>query len=610
MNSRLQHRLLESEILKIFSDISVAVSCMHFLNPPLVHRDLKVENVLISTSSRCYKLCDFGSASEAIAPGKDAQECRKIDQDIQKHTTLQYRSPEMTDVYRKLPIDEKSDIWALGVFLYKLCYYTTPFEEGGQLAILNGKFSFPSYPSYSTGLKVFIQKLLAVNPNDRPTIYDVVKNTAIMRGVEIPIRNPSELRGHLSQPIPRMSQRLGDNQFMQKSPAQSTTQPLISYSAITKASEMPNITPMRRGRVHNSYSSPDVHEAQLQKFSERFPDVEKVGFTMDEDSSFDLGVNNIDEKPKLIQTVSEPKMDLRKTDNLVESNVDLVKNLKHMSFSEKNYSSIELDHDSTLHDSDYAESSLDFLRSLNKDESPHATPKKEVKSGEFNLIDYKDNHSTPEFGEKAVNSAKFEEAFRRFESGSVPNEPLENDETSLTPESPELLPHDSTSPRSIYPQKFIFASGTKEPRKVSQESSKNNIDNSSEHRSRVFPNNSAFRRAPSANLKAVIDKFNKRDEESSWSKFTSHYAQKGKTIIPRSDKHSIHHSDKNRPVPPPKPLMLRRESTLYDGLEKSHTINNNKAMEYDAIGEEIDAKGRDIEKAFYRRFPDLQIQQG
>ena len=62
----------------------------------------------------------------------------------------------MVDVYRRLPIDEKSDIWALGVFLYKLCYYTTPFEEQGTLAILNAKFTFPPFPSYSTKIKHLI----------------------------------------------------------------------------------------------------------------------------------------------------------------------------------------------------------------------------------------------------------------------------------------------------------------------------------------------------------------------------------------------------------------------------------------------------------------------
>ena len=158
MNTRLQNRLTEPEILKIFSDVSQGVAWMHYLKPPLLHRDLKVENVLITASgaSRLYKLCDFGSTAPPRPAATSAQEGRLIEDDVQRHTTLQYRSPEMIDVYRKQPIDEKSDIWALGVLLYKLCYYKTPFEEQGQMAILNASFKYPAYPSFSDRLKKLI----------------------------------------------------------------------------------------------------------------------------------------------------------------------------------------------------------------------------------------------------------------------------------------------------------------------------------------------------------------------------------------------------------------------------------------------------------------------
>jgi AP2-associated kinase len=161
MNTRLQNRLTEPEILKIFSDVSEGVACMHYLKPPLLHRDLKVENVLITSngSSKTYKLCDFGSAARPRPAATTAAEGRLIEDDVQRHTTLQYRSPEMIDVYRKQPIDEKSDIWALGVLLYKLCYYTTPFEEVGQMAILNAIFKYPAYPPFSDRLKMLIGEL-------------------------------------------------------------------------------------------------------------------------------------------------------------------------------------------------------------------------------------------------------------------------------------------------------------------------------------------------------------------------------------------------------------------------------------------------------------------
>ena len=158
MNTRLQNRLTEPEVLKIFSDVALGVACMHYLKPPLLHRDLKVENVLITVfgSTRRYKLCDFGSTAPPRPAATSAVEGRLIEDDVQKNTTLQYRSPEMIDVYRKQPIDEKSDIWALGVLLYKLCYYKTPFEEQGQMAILNASFKFPGYPSFSDQIKKLI----------------------------------------------------------------------------------------------------------------------------------------------------------------------------------------------------------------------------------------------------------------------------------------------------------------------------------------------------------------------------------------------------------------------------------------------------------------------
>src|SRR3954469_17452115 len=72
-----------------------------------------------------------------------------MEENINRHTTLQYRAPEMVDVYLKRPVNEKADVWALGVLLYKLCFYTTPFEAEGQLAILNARYIIPSSPVFS-----------------------------------------------------------------------------------------------------------------------------------------------------------------------------------------------------------------------------------------------------------------------------------------------------------------------------------------------------------------------------------------------------------------------------------------------------------------------------
>lgn len=223
---------------------------MHALpSPPLLHRDLKVENVLISGSgsSTTYKLCDFGSTAPPRPAASSAAEGRIIEDDIQRHTTLQYRSPEMIDVYRKQPIDEKSDVWALGVFLYKLCYYTTPFEEVGQMAILNASFNFPAHPAFSDQLKMLIATMLRENPAKRLNIYQVLQQTCLMQGKEVPIRDIYTSR---SQSEKRKSRQL---------PASSeeptaATGAMLSPPSQSKPAALPDIAPMRRGRPTKAVS--------------------------------------------------------------------------------------------------------------------------------------------------------------------------------------------------------------------------------------------------------------------------------------------------------------------------------------------------------------------
>lgn len=182
MNDRIRTKLSESEILKILLDISLALYEMHKIK--LVHRDVKIENVLID-ANHTFKLCDFGSVLAPIMPPKNQQEFQLLSNDILYQTTPQYRSPEMVDLYRGLPIDEKCDIWALGCFLYKLCYYTTPFEAHGDIAILHASFQFLPQPVYSGDLKNLIIIMLQENPLYRPNIVQILMLVSRMLGKNI-----------------------------------------------------------------------------------------------------------------------------------------------------------------------------------------------------------------------------------------------------------------------------------------------------------------------------------------------------------------------------------------------------------------------------------------
>lgn len=277
---------------------------MHYLNPPLMHRDLKVENVLIATSgsTRIYKLCDFGSAAVARPAATTAAEGRLIEEDINRHTTLQYRSPEMIDVYRKQPIDEKSDIWALGVFLYKLCYYTTPFEEAGQMAILNARFKFPGYPRFSDQLKLLIASMLREKPSERPNIYQVLQKACQMDGRELPIE---DIYARRTQSESRKDQILPAHASSSQSRAGAT----LSPPRPEPAPAIPQVEPMRRGRPtkpvsHHGSAKPspsplrmmdsadpfaalDGNKASVEdELSSRFPTLDQFALMTDKGQNF------------------------------------------------------------------------------------------------------------------------------------------------------------------------------------------------------------------------------------------------------------------------------------------------------------------------------------
>ncbi|XP_003382494.1 PREDICTED: AP2-associated protein kinase 1-like [Amphimedon queenslandica] len=180
-------RLPEALILKIFTDVCLAVSRLHHRTKPIIHRDLKIENILQDFSGN-FVLCDYGSCTTSVMDPKEVGVGECQDQ-LQKFTTLAYRAPEMVDLYSGYTISTKSDIWALGCLLYKFCFFDTPFGEQ-TLAIMRGTFSFPADASnYSNGLLGLIKYTLNTDPNKRPDIFQVSWVAYKLAGKDCPIVN-------------------------------------------------------------------------------------------------------------------------------------------------------------------------------------------------------------------------------------------------------------------------------------------------------------------------------------------------------------------------------------------------------------------------------------
>ncbi|XP_044269812.1 cyclin-G-associated kinase [Tribolium madens] len=170
----------EPEIItRIFYQTCRALAHMHSQNPPIIHRDLKLENLLISKDGT-IKLCDFGSATvEIFRPDLtwSASQHDSLEENMAHCTTPMYRAPEMVDTWNNYFVGPPVDIWALGCLLYVFCYMKHPFEDSAKLRIINANYNLPSDPKYSC-FQDIIRGCLQVNPEQRLTVSGVLERVA------------------------------------------------------------------------------------------------------------------------------------------------------------------------------------------------------------------------------------------------------------------------------------------------------------------------------------------------------------------------------------------------------------------------------------------------
>jgi serine/threonine protein kinase len=86
-------------VLLAVRDVAQGLVAMH--QAGFIHRDVKMENVLLNSNGR-FKLCDFGSITKnKIFKFKDNGERVDATEDIEANTTPMYRAPELVDTYLK-----------------------------------------------------------------------------------------------------------------------------------------------------------------------------------------------------------------------------------------------------------------------------------------------------------------------------------------------------------------------------------------------------------------------------------------------------------------------------------------------------------------------------
>ena len=157
-------RMNEEQAQKFFLQLISAVSYCH--ENGIVHRDLKIENVLIDTKGD-VKLVDFGLSNFFDPSDKLKTFCG----------SLYFAAPELLRgiVYTGPEID----VWSLGIILYVLVCGKVPFDDKSMSAlhdkIKSGLFVLPDHLSIQC--RNLLKSMIEVDPKRRARVDEILRHS-------------------------------------------------------------------------------------------------------------------------------------------------------------------------------------------------------------------------------------------------------------------------------------------------------------------------------------------------------------------------------------------------------------------------------------------------
>ncbi|OAC97972.1 hypothetical protein MUCCIDRAFT_127302, partial [Mucor lusitanicus CBS 277.49] len=156
----------------------------------IVHRDLKIENILISQAGN-IKIIDFGLSNLFSPRSSLSTFCG----------SLYFAAPELLNA--KAYTGPEVDVWSFGVVLYVLVCGKVPFDDQNMPALHEKiKRGVVDYPSHlSTDCKSVLSRMLVTNPAHRATVSEIMIHPWMNKGYDGPIDNYLPDRIPLSLPI-------------------------------------------------------------------------------------------------------------------------------------------------------------------------------------------------------------------------------------------------------------------------------------------------------------------------------------------------------------------------------------------------------------------------
>ncbi|TFK38297.1 hypothetical protein BDQ12DRAFT_684301 [Crucibulum laeve] len=158
-----------------FFMVQLIGACHYMHTHQVIHRDLKLGNLFLDANMN-VKVGDFGLAALIENPGE------------RKKTicgTPNYIAPEVLfDTANGHSFEV--DTWSIGVILYTLVVGRPPFQTKDVKAIYkrirDNEYEFPTERAISSAAQHLIQQILTPNPQQRPTLHEIVDHTFFTQG--------------------------------------------------------------------------------------------------------------------------------------------------------------------------------------------------------------------------------------------------------------------------------------------------------------------------------------------------------------------------------------------------------------------------------------------
>lgn len=158
--SRYVGSMTEADLWRFIRDVASGLAYLHSKNPPIIHQDIKPDNILILKNGD-FVITDFGISKQLRST------LRKSATMLNSAGAISYMGPERFS--KQYQAVKASDIWSLGVSIFELATEELPFCGMGGSLLKQGA-DMPELPEqYSRTLNMICQACMTKETWNRPT---------------------------------------------------------------------------------------------------------------------------------------------------------------------------------------------------------------------------------------------------------------------------------------------------------------------------------------------------------------------------------------------------------------------------------------------------------